>query len=110
MGRGTGFAKRRPMWRIALLFGLVAGAACDDASQGHPIDASTVRPDGGGGPDAGAGIDAPPSAGNNYDQDGPIPFTTRSDHVVNGASSFNVTVYMPTTPGLHPVVSFSCGS
>jgi hypothetical protein len=33
-----------------------------------------------------------------------------SQTVTNGASSFNVTVYMPSTPGRHPVVSHSCGS
>src|SRR5215471_3911626 len=91
-----------PMWRIAMLFGLVAGVASDDtsASQGHPTDGSSVLPDGGGAlPDGGGGIDAPPSSGNSYDQDGPVPYTTRMDHVVNGASSFNVTVYLPSTPG-----------
>ena len=101
------------MRRIAVLFGLVAGVACDDASQGHPTDGSTAgHPTDGSTvlPDAGGGVDAPPSSGNSYDQDGPVPFTTRAEHVTNGASSFDVTVYLPSTPGLHPVVSFSCGS
>ena len=104
------------MWRMAVLFGLVAGLACDDTSpsQGqptdgstlnHPSDGSTMLPDGGGG-----GIDAPPSSGNNYDQDGTIPFTTRTDHVTNGSSSFDVTSYLPSSPGRHPAVSLSCGT
>src|SRR5262249_41753587 len=102
MGHGTGLAMRRPMWRIAMLFGLVAGVACDDASPGRATDGGTVLPDGGGAPDGGRVIDAPPSAGNNYDEDGPVPFTTRVEHVVSGASSFDVTVYLPSTPGRHP--------
>ena len=95
-----------------LRFGCLAFVlvACDDVPPGQPIDAGSVRPDAGGGADGGGGIDAPPSSGNDYDQDGPVPFTTQTSRVTNGASSFNVTVWMPSTPGRHPVVSHSCGS
>ena len=102
------------MWRLAYVVLVVC--ACDDVSQNQPIDAATGSPDARSGPDAGSGpdangaIDAPPSFGNNYDQDGPVPYTMRTDRVTNGSSSFNVTTYMPSTPGRHPVVSHSCGS
>jgi hypothetical protein len=61
--------------------------------------------------DAAPGVDAPPVGRGIYDSDGPVPYNTNVESVtMEGGGSFNVTVYMPTTPGPHPVVSFSCGS
>jgi hypothetical protein len=47
-----------------------------------------------------------------YDVDGPVPYTMTVEQATNPDSghSFNVTVYMPTTPGLHPAVGLSSGS
>lgn len=93
----------------------LVGAACSGTAPGAPdagedagTDAGPVAVDAGG---ADAAPDAPDaSTGIPYDQDGPVPFTMSVEHVVNGTQSFDVTVYLPSTPGLHPVVSFSCGS
>jgi hypothetical protein len=52
------------------------------------------------------GSDAPPSSGNTYDTDGPVQYTVAVEHV----NTFDVTVYMPSSPGAHPVVSLSCGT
>lgn len=45
-----------------------------------------------------------------YDHDGTVPYTTSVEHVTGGPTEFDVTIYMPDTPGLHPAVSLSCGS
>jgi hypothetical protein len=55
---------------------------------------------------AGSGSDAPISSGATYDPDGPLAYTVGVEHV----STFDVTVYMPSSPGAHPVVSISCGT
>lgn len=57
----------------------------------------------------GMDIDAPITSGNTYDTDGPVAYTVGVEHVTNGASAFDVTVYMPSSAGTHPVVSLSCG-
>ena len=57
-------------------------------------------------------IDAPPITPgmNDYDSDGPIEFTVTPQQIVNGGSTVNATLYMPNTPGKHPLVAISCGS
>jgi hypothetical protein len=45
-----------------------------------------------------------------FDQDGTVPYAMQVDQVTTGGMTFTVTSYVPTTPGLHPAVSFSCGS
>jgi len=49
-------------------------------------------------------------AGVPYDHDGPVPFTVAVQHLMTAGHAFDVTVYMPTTDGAHPLVSLSCGS
>ena len=41
-----------------------------------------------------------------YDADGPVPYTTMPVQL----PGFTVTVYMPSSPGKHPVVALSCGT
>ena len=44
-----------------------------------------------------------------YDADGPIAFTTSEMTVTNGSRSFTEHVYMPSSAGVHPLVSLSPG-
>jgi hypothetical protein len=56
-----------------------------------------------------AAVDTPPGS-NAYDSDGTIAYTTMVEHLSNAGRSFDVTVYMPSTPEPHPVVGLACGS
>jgi chlorophyllase-like protein len=47
--------------------------------------------------------------GTRYGSDGPVGYTTAAFPVTNGSDSFTVNVWVPSTPGSHPVVSFSPG-
>jgi dienelactone hydrolase len=63
--------------------------------------------------DDSAGDDAPPPPpppGGTYDSDGPIQYTVTPQQIANGGSTINATLYMPSTPGKHPLVALSCGS
>jgi hypothetical protein len=97
----------------------LTSAACSESSPAAPtLDAGTdaARPDTGGTviPDAGADSMIGPlpdaATGIRYDEPGPIPFTVMEERVMNGGDRIDVTVYLPSTPGPHPVVAFSCGS
>lgn len=78
------------------------GSNGDDASPQGGSDGST------GGSDGHVFLDAP--NGIPYDTDGPDTYTMQTMTVMNGSSSLNVTVYMPSTSGKHPAVSLSCGT
>jgi len=82
-----------------------ASAAGNDGAVPAPGDASARPP----GTSNDAAADATATTGS-YDQDGSVPFTTKVEQVTNGGHTFNVTSYVPMTSGLHPAVSFSCGS
>ena len=93
----------RAVMRVRLL-GVAIAAACSGTSTLGPDAGATI--DGAtGGADA-----APPSGGADYDTEGPYAFTVETHHVATGALSFDVTVYLPTSPGPHPAVALSCGS
>src|SRR5262245_743422 len=107
--------------RTRLLYAVVTvlAAACGDDSSRPSIDAGrdagvdAARPPDARPVDAFVPVDMgpPPSLGlGPYGENGPIAFTTRMETVTNGSSSFRVTVYLPSSPGLHPLVSLSCGS
>jgi hypothetical protein len=76
-------------------------------SDGRLSDAGSIDA---GVPDAGPGVDAGVPGSVEYNGDGTVPYTTQTWQVTNGSSTMNVTGYLPSTPGPHPVVSFSCGS
>jgi hypothetical protein len=80
---------------------IVLFSACGSHSADKPIDAPHTPID----VPMEMGSDAPSTSGNSYDNDGTVPYTVAVEHV----STFDVTVYMPSTPGAHPVVSLSCG-
>ena len=96
---------RRAIGAVAL--GALAGCGQPALSTDGGIDAGATPSD------AAIAIDAPRDGGTSeipYDRDGPIPYTTRTESVARPGGSYDVTVYLPSTPGPHPVVSFSCGS
>jgi len=97
-------------------------AGSGDAIVGNPTDAGSggdgpslggddaSRDAGGSSPDAGGvSADGGDAGGPNFDQNGPIAFTTTSAMVQNGADSFTVNIYLPSSPGAHPVVSLTPG-
>jgi predicted dienelactone hydrolase len=74
-------------------------AACGNPSVPAAVDAS---------PDAPAIADAPTTmTPTDYDSDGPVPYQVTPQQLPNG---LDVTLYMPTSPGKHPVVALSCGT
>ncbi len=76
--------------------------AATDAGSADAAGASAVD---GGGPDTDAGT----TSSLRYDHDGPFAFTTANAMLTNGTRSFTEIAYVPTTAGLHPVVSLSPG-
>ena len=109
-----------------------SAAASDAAGKGDVGDAragtdsATDSPDGPGSDAAvsndAAVMDGPPGidvatgdsapagdAGAGYSSDGPVAYSTTSLSVSTGADSFTVNVWVPSTAGAHPVVSFSPG-
>jgi hypothetical protein len=77
-----------------------------------PLDAPTVARDSARPTDATV-LDTGPvvsgDGGTNYGEDGPVAYTTAAFPVTNGSDSFTVNAWIPSTPGPHPVVSFSPG-
>lgn len=61
-----------------------------------------------GAPDA--AVEAPAPAANTYDSDGPTAYTVTPESIVNGGSTMNATLYLPTSAGKHPLVAISCGT
>jgi len=103
-----------------------AGAGANDAGSGDgngngPTDAGpggdganpegdASRDAGGTSPDAGGfSVDAGDAGGPNFDENGPIAFTTTTAMVQNGADSFTENIYLPSSAGAHPVVSLTPG-
>jgi predicted dienelactone hydrolase len=81
---------------------IVFVTACGSHTADKPIDAPHTPVD----VATEMGSDAPISSGGMYDSDGTVAYTVDVEHV----STFDVTVYMPSTAGAHPVVSISCGT
>lgn len=68
----------------------VVDAVAETATTDTPSDTETMGPDYGG--------------------DGKIPFTSSIEKATLGTKTVNVTVYMPSSPGVHPVVGFAPGN
>ena len=97
------------------------GVATDDAGAPSPPTTGAGADGGAGAGDADTSPDAlppPPAsdgstaeagAGGAYDTDGPVTFKVTTESVTNGSSSFTLNVYMPDSPGPHPIVSLSPG-
>jgi predicted dienelactone hydrolase len=79
---------------------LLALTACSQPAA-QPPDAAAVSPD------APPLADAPAAAMTDYGVDGPIPYDVTTTTL---PGSFAVTLYMPASPGKHPVVAISCGT
>jgi pimeloyl-ACP methyl ester carboxylesterase len=85
-----------------------------DAASGTDISPATdvARGDE---PDAGVNLGPdviapmPGDGGGGYGNDGPDSYTTAALSVTNGSDTFTVNLWIPTSPGAHPVVSFSPG-
>src|SRR5262245_59133912 len=56
------------------------------------------------------GDDGTVVGGTDYNSDGAVPYMVSTHQPMNAGRTLRVTVYLPTTPGKHPVVSLSCGS
>jgi predicted dienelactone hydrolase len=104
-------------WLFCFLSALGAcsdGVASDatappESSTSSSSSGASASPAPSGATDAASSSDAPSASttgANDYDKDGAVPFTTRTEK----AKSFDVTIYMPSTPGLHPLVSLSPGN
>jgi hypothetical protein len=82
------------------------GTVGTDAASGG--DGPTTEGDGSrdaGGPSPEAGD----AGGPNFDENGPVPFNTTTATVQNGADTFTENIYLPSSPGAHPVVSLTPG-
>ncbi len=116
----------RPLLLLSSCVMLAACAASGDTSNAGSTtgadddggNASLATTDGGSGDassasatDAGSntGADAGSSSALRYDHDGPLAFTTESAALTNGTHAFTELAYVPTSAGLHPVVSISPG-
>src|SRR5437870_3329685 len=55
-------------------------------------------------------VDTPMASGNNYDTDGTTMYTVTPETINANGQTVNATLYMPSTPGKHPLVGISCGS
>ncbi len=86
-----------------------AGGGTLDAGADASTGVDAAAHDGGGGVADGA-VDAAGASTIPYDHDGPVAYTHQVERLMNGASSFTVTEYLPSSPGLHPAVVLSCGT
>ncbi len=77
---------------------VVALAACTHTSHSAP------------GADAAADATDAPLAGTTYDSDGPLAYTVTPETISNNGATVNATLYMPSSPGKHPLVALSCGT
>jgi hypothetical protein len=89
----------------------------DSGADSAPTDGGT-RADSAAVDDSGASADSTAidtgtvvsgDGGGGYGNDGPVGYTTAALPVTNGADSFTLNVWVPSTAGTHPVVSFSPG-
>ena len=87
-----------------------SGSAMSDS--GPVLDAPGVPGDSAS-PADGAAVDTGTvvygDGGTSYGTNGPVSYTTTALPVTNGSDSFTVNVWIPSTSGMHPVVSFSPG-
>ncbi|MGH7284839.1 MAG: chlorophyllase/cutinase-like alpha/beta fold protein [Polyangiaceae bacterium] len=104
------------VWIFAGAFLVACEASPDGATSGSPsaaiADAGALVSDAAASiDDAGVSADAEHDASTSfpYDVDGPIAFATSEASVTNGSDSFIEHVYMPSSAGLHPLVSLSPG-
>jgi hypothetical protein len=65
---------------------------------GAPHDGGTSAQDGGAG------------SGAKYASDGPVPYTVSHLTLSNAGRSWGESIYLPSTPGLHPVVTVNAGT
>jgi dienelactone hydrolase len=79
-------------------------AACGSQSM-HPAGDGSVTGDGSGGPP-----DVSPPANGTYDSDGPGTYAVTMHQIPAGGRTVNATMYMPDSPGKHPLVALACGS
>jgi hypothetical protein len=88
---------------------VLAIAACS-SSASHPVAGADAARVDGSITAADARTDSAVTTANDYDTDGPIPYTVAVEQLTAGGHTFGVTVYMPGNAGPHPVVSLSCGT
>jgi dienelactone hydrolase len=95
-----------------------ASASANDAGSVDAIVGATDTGPGGDGssleddasPDAGGfSAEAGDAGGPNFDQNGPIAYTTTTATVTNGADTFTENIYLPSNGGAHPLVSLTPG-
>lgn len=88
--------------RVDAIVGPTDSAPAGDApgleSDAVSHDAPGISPD--------AAADA---GGPSFDENGPIEFTTTTAMVQNGSDSFSENIYLPSSPGAHPLVSLTPG-
>lgn len=98
-----------------------AGTAAPDAGGGAhdggapPADGgSTTGHDSGPSPSPDGGSTGPDAGwtpcGTKYGCDGPVPYTSTHVTLSNAGRSWGETLFTPTSPGLHPVVSVNAGT
>ncbi len=79
---------------------LLALTACSQPAAQPTDAAATVSPDS-------PPLADTPAAATDYGVDGPVPYDVTTTTL---PGSFAVTLYMPASPGTHPVVAISCGT
>jgi hypothetical protein len=82
------------------------GTDATDSSSGSPVSDSGSFPEAAVA-DTGTVVNG--DGGTSYGTNGPVSYTTAALPVTNGSDSFTVNVWVPSTSGTHPVVSFSPG-
>lgn len=88
----------------------MVGIDAAPGGDGQTPEGDASRDAGGASQDAaGSSAEAGDAGGPNFDENGPIAFTTTTAMVQNGADAFTENVYLPSSPGAHPVVSLTPG-
>jgi hypothetical protein len=85
-----------------------SGPGADGPTSGDDASSDARGPSSDAPADA-ASVEAGDAGGPNFDQNGPIAFTTTTAMVQNGADVFTENIYLPSSPGPHPVVSLTPG-
>jgi hypothetical protein len=89
---------------------IVGQSDAGPGGDGPSLEGDASHDAGGSAPDAGGlSAEAGDAGGPNFDENGPIAFTTTAAMVQNGADRFTVNIYLPSSPGAHPVVSLTPG-
>jgi hypothetical protein len=83
----------------------LAAAACGQSGSSPGTGDASTRHDG-----SSLDVDSAGGSGGAYDADGPGAYTVEPHTLTANGHTFNVTVYLPSSSGKHPAVSFSCGS